>query len=107
MEKIRTPLLISFIVAISCFSFDLNAQTSIQNQRLSEKQQGLIPIATYTAIGDLQRLKPALHKGLDAGLTINEIKESMVHLYAYAGFPRSIRGLVLLWRSWMSVRLRV
>src|SRR5690606_22835092 len=26
-------------------------------------------------------------------LTINEIKESMVHLYAYAGFPRSIRGL--------------
>jgi alkylhydroperoxidase/carboxymuconolactone decarboxylase family protein YurZ len=78
---------------MSCFSLELKAQTSEQNQRLSEKQQTLIPIAAYTAIGDLQNLKPALHNGLDAGLTINEIKESMVHLYAYAGFPRSIRGL--------------
>src|SRR5690625_2846846 len=93
MKKLRAQLLISIIVAISCFSLDLKAQTSEQNQRLSEKQQGLIPIAAYTAVGDLQNLKPALHNGLDAGLTINEIKESMVHLYAYAGFPRSIRGL--------------
>jgi len=93
MKKFMTRLLISLLVAISCFSLDLKAQTSEQNQRLSEKQQGLIPIAAYAAIGDLQQLKPALHNGLDAGLTINEIKESMVHLYAYAGFPRSIRGL--------------
>jgi alkylhydroperoxidase/carboxymuconolactone decarboxylase family protein YurZ len=34
-----------------------------------------------------------LNEGLDAGLTINEIKEILVHLYAYCGFPRSIRGL--------------
>jgi alkylhydroperoxidase/carboxymuconolactone decarboxylase family protein YurZ len=26
-------------------------------------------------------------------LTINEIKEVLIHLYAYCGFPRSIRGL--------------
>lgn len=91
MKKIKTLLL--FTVILSSFSIDLKAQNSDQNQRLSKKQQELIPIATYTAIGDLQRLKPALHNGLDAGLTINEIKESMVHLYAYAGFPRSIRGL--------------
>ena len=93
MKKFSTQLLISLFVAISCLSLDLKAQNSEQNQRLSEKQQALIPIAAYTAIGDLQSLKPALHNGLDAGLTINEIKESMVHLYAYAGFPRSIRGL--------------
>lgn len=93
MKKFRTRLLIGLLVAISCFSFDLRAQNSEQNQRLSEKQQWLIPIAAYTAIGDLQNLKPALNKGLDAGLTVNEIKEAMVHLYAYAGFPRSIRGL--------------
>src|SRR5699024_4237975 len=93
MKKFMTRLLISLLVAISCFSLDLKAQTSEQNQSLSEKQKGLIPIAAYTAIGDLQQLKPALHNGLDAGLRVNEIKESMVHLYAYAGFPRSIRGL--------------
>lgn len=93
MEKFSIQLLISLIVVISCLSLDLKAQNSDQSQRLSEKQQTLIPIAAYTAIGDLQRLKPAIHNGLDAGWTINEIKEAMVHLYAYAGFPRSIRGL--------------
>jgi alkylhydroperoxidase/carboxymuconolactone decarboxylase family protein YurZ len=34
-----------------------------------------------------------LNEGFDAGLTINQIKEAIVHLYAYCGFPRSIRGL--------------
>ena len=93
MKIFSTPLLISLLLQISFFSLDLKAQNSEQSQRLSEKQKGLIPIAAYTAVGDLENLKPALHEGLDAGLTINEIKESMVHLYAYAGFPRSIRGL--------------
>ncbi|MBX2947232.1 MAG: carboxymuconolactone decarboxylase family protein [Cyclobacteriaceae bacterium] len=39
------------------------------------------------------KLKQALNTGLDAGLTINECKEVLVHLYAYCGFPRSIQGL--------------
>jgi len=30
---------------------------------------------------------------LDAGLTENEIKEVLVQMYAYAGFPRSLNGL--------------
>lgn len=89
MKKIKQLLL--FTVIISWYSFDLTAQNP--EQGLSEKQQALIPIAAYTAIGDLESLKPALHKGLDAGITVNVIKESIVHLYAYAGFPRSIRGL--------------
>jgi len=60
---------------------------------LTVKQQCIIPIAAYTAKGELQDLKSALNDGLDAGLTINEIKEVIVHLYTYCGFPRSIRGL--------------
>jgi len=63
------------------------------NNTLSVKQQSLIPIAAYTAKGDWQQLKTALNEGLDARLTVNEVKEVMVHLYAYCGFPRSIRGL--------------
>lgn len=31
--------------------------------------------------------------GLDRGLTVNEEKELMLQLYAYAGFPRSLNGL--------------
>jgi alkylhydroperoxidase/carboxymuconolactone decarboxylase family protein YurZ len=34
-----------------------------------------------------------LSKGLDAGLTINDTKEILVQLYAYAGFPRSLNAL--------------
>jgi alkylhydroperoxidase/carboxymuconolactone decarboxylase family protein YurZ len=63
------------------------------NQALSTKQQSIIPIATFTAIGDLAKLRTALHDGLDAGLTVNEIKEILVHLYAYTGFPRSLNGI--------------
>jgi alkylhydroperoxidase/carboxymuconolactone decarboxylase family protein YurZ len=53
----------------------------------------MIPIAAFTADGNLERLKPALEKGLDAGLNINEIKEVLVHLYAYTGFPRSLNAM--------------
>jgi alkylhydroperoxidase/carboxymuconolactone decarboxylase family protein YurZ len=34
-----------------------------------------------------------LHKALEEGLTVNEIKEVLVHLYAYTGFPRSLNAL--------------
>jgi 4-carboxymuconolactone decarboxylase len=64
-----------------------------QNQTLSTGQQSIIPIAAFTAMGDLEKLRTALHEGLDAGLTVNEIKEILVHLYAYTGFPRSLNGI--------------
>lgn len=38
-------------------------------------------------------------QGLEAGMTINEIKEILVQTYAYAGFPRSLRAL----QTFMSV----
>jgi 4-carboxymuconolactone decarboxylase len=63
------------------------------NQALSTKQRGIIPVAAFTANGDLDKLKTALQEGLAAGLTVNEIKEILVHLYAYAGFPRSLNGI--------------
>ena len=63
------------------------------NQALSAKQQSIIPIAALTATGDLDKLRPALHAGLEAGLTVNEIKEILVQMYAYAGFPRSLNGI--------------
>ena len=64
-----------------------------QASSLTAKQQAIIPIASYTATGDLNNLKIAINEGLDSGLTINEAKEIMVHLYAYCGFPRALNGL--------------
>lgn len=60
---------------------------------LNEKQQSIVTIATFTASGDLERLKKSLTEGLDAGLTINEIKEILIQLYAYTGFPRSLNAI--------------
>lgn len=69
-------------------------QTMNTDQSLSAKQQCIIPIAAFTAIGDLGRLKIALNEGLDAGgLTVNEVREILVQMYAYAGFPRSLNAI--------------
>ncbi|RZM25645.1 MAG: carboxymuconolactone decarboxylase [Pedobacter sp.] len=69
-----------------------NAQTK-SAQNLDQKQQAIVRISALTGKGELLKLKTALSAGLDAGLTVNQIKEVIVHVYAYAGFPRSIRGL--------------
>lgn len=69
-------------------------QTATASITLTDKQLSLIPIAAFTATGDIERLKPALVKGLESGLTVNEIKEALAHQYAYAGFPRSLNGLL-------------
>jgi len=71
-------------------------QTAVSVDALSAKRQGIIPVAAFTANGDLDRLKSAIYSGLDAGLSVNEIKEIQIHLYAYVGFPRALNGLATL-----------
>lgn len=61
--------------------------------QLVTTEKAIIPIAAFTANGDMKNLQVSLVKGLDAGLTINEIKEILVQMYAYAGFPRSLNAL--------------
>lgn len=82
------------IITISCLSFHLNAQNEMSNNQASTaKQQSIIAIAALTAKGDLSNLNTELNAGLDAGLTVNEIKEILIHLYAYCGFPRSLNAI--------------
>jgi 4-carboxymuconolactone decarboxylase len=60
---------------------------------LTERQRAIAVIAAFTAVGRQTDLRDALIDGLDAGLTISEITEVLVQMYAYAGFPRSLNGL--------------
>lgn len=93
MMKTRKLALIGLAITC-CLSGSLNAQNESEPKKaLTKMQRCIVPIAAYTAKGDLHQLNSALNEGLDVGLTINEIKEVIVHLYAYCGFPRSIRGL--------------
>ena len=67
--------------------------TSIASELLSVRQQAILPIAAFAAVGDLPRLNTALNQGLDTGLSVSDAREVLVQLYAYAGFPRSLNAL--------------
>lgn len=88
--RLTTLLAVVFFSTILFFG---NAEAQIVNSTLNTKQQSIVTIAAYTANGDLDRLNIALNEGLDAGLTVNEIKEVLIQLYAYTGFPRSLNGI--------------
>ncbi|SFL41756.1 carboxymuconolactone decarboxylase family protein [Pelosinus propionicus] len=90
-KKIAAILTGVFLFVISMTAVS-QAQTAIHSG-LNAKQQGMVTIAAFTARGDLERLKIALNEGLDVGLTVNEIKEILVQMYAYCGFPRSLNGI--------------
>lgn len=70
-----------------------------QQTALTPKEQSVILISAFSANGNMDKLQPAITKGLEAGLSVNEIKEIMVHLYAYTGFPRSLNALSLLMKT--------
>jgi 4-carboxymuconolactone decarboxylase len=96
MNMMKSNLLKSLgtlMVAIICCSYSANAQNMNETDKLSAKQQSIVTIAAFTANGNQKSLNKSLWEGLDAGLTINEIKEVIVQLYAYAGFPRSLNAL--------------
>ncbi|WP_093026050.1 carboxymuconolactone decarboxylase family protein [Pustulibacterium marinum] len=88
-----TTILLLFFFTINIEN--MNAQTNEKAvfTALNEHQQHMAAIAALTATGNTALLKTKLNDGLDAGLTINEIKEALTQLYAYCGFPRSLNAL--------------
>jgi 4-carboxymuconolactone decarboxylase len=91
MILICPHVLILFILVIS-INYPMHAQNELTSP-LDAKQQSIITISALTTTGDIPKLKQALNAGLEAGLTVNEIKEVLVQLYAYCGFPRSLNGI--------------
>jgi 4-carboxymuconolactone decarboxylase len=92
MKRKITTILAGLLISLAGIAAPSEAQ-SMKTEGLNAKQNGIVTIAAFTASGDLPKLKTALTEGLDAGLTVNEIKEVLVQMYAYAGFPRSLNGL--------------
>ena len=106
MNRIITMLQAIILASIFIFAAISEAQNMDKNQTLNTKQQSIISIAAFTAKGNMGKLKAALNKDLDAGLTVNEIKEILVQMYAYCGFPRSLNGIGAFWALWKSGRRR-
>jgi alkylhydroperoxidase/carboxymuconolactone decarboxylase family protein YurZ len=84
---------VEWLEKVTDAQYNAEARPMNTTHALSAKQRSIIPIAAFTATGDQERLKTALTEGLEAGLTVKEIKEVLVQMYAYAGFPRGLSGI--------------
>ena len=72
---------------------DSPAAGGVVEQGLSPRQRAIPLIAAAMASSNMPALDRALNQGLDAGLTVSEVREILVQLYAYTGFPRSLNAL--------------
>lgn len=91
MKIVATIPALAFLVF---WTTNIKAQTHMDTyQNLNRKQQDIVGISALTANGDVVGLKRYLGNGLDDGMTISEIREILVQLYAYCGFPRSLNGI--------------
>ena len=83
------------IILIYLFCFPLISGAAIsESDVLSSRQKSIVDISALTATGQISSLKDILNSALDNGMTVNEVQEVLVHVYAYAGFPRSFNGMM-------------
>ena len=87
--KPRKPLSLA-VAAATLLAASFSPSASAE---LTSREASIVPIAAFTANGNQEQLKKALAKGLDNGLTVNEIKAVLEQMYAYTGFPRSLTAL--------------
>lgn len=60
---------------------------------LSLRHRSLVTIVALAAMGDDDQLDVYLRRGLESGLTRNQIAEALTHLAFYAGWPRATKAL--------------
>lgn len=88
MKKYLLALVCSFLTFLN-----VSNAKELELKLLDKKERSIVEISALTAIGDTKKLIPVLNQALDNGLSINEINEVLVQIYAYAGFPRSLGGI--------------
>lgn len=89
--KSRILLAVGMICSVLIIINIMEAQEKMNV--LNEKEEIFVLVSASAARGDQIALKAALASGLDAGITVNELKEILVQVYAYCGFPRSLNAL--------------
>ncbi len=88
-HKRITGLVAASLLGGSCLhAYDWKAA----REALSPQEQSIAETAALSAVGDLKKLAPAFDRALDNGLTVNELKEIVLQLYAYVGFPRCLNA---------------
>lgn len=70
----------------------VSAKEEHMTTSLTQKQEAVSAVAALAAVGDLEKLSAAYNEALNAKLSINELKEITLQLYAYTGFPRCLNA---------------
>ena len=60
---------------------------------LSPRDRSLITVSALIAGGNTEQLASHLHRARDNGLTETELKEAIIHLAFYAGWPRAMSAI--------------
>src|SRR5437899_2905476 len=60
---------------------------------LSPRDRSMITCAALIAGGNIEQLRSHLARGIDNGLTETELKEAIIHLAFYAGWPRAMSAI--------------
>src|SRR5690606_8821354 len=75
------------------FTLEYGYADIFSKDNLDEKYREIATISALTAIGTAQsQLKFHINSGLNIGLTEEQIKEIMLLMTVYAGFPSAVNG---------------
>jgi 4-carboxymuconolactone decarboxylase len=73
------------------FTLEFAYADILSRDNLSKKHRQIATIAALTALGNAQpQLKFHINAGLNIGLTVEEVREIMLLMTIYAGFPSAI-----------------
>lgn len=64
-------------------------------EELSQRDRSLVTVAALIANGNAEQLSGHMQRALDNGLTETELKEVIIHLAFYAGWPRAISAIAV------------
>jgi 4-carboxymuconolactone decarboxylase len=59
---------------------------------ISKRDRSLITVAALTALYRTDQLRSHVNRALDNGVTPDELKEVMIHLSFYSGWPTGVNG---------------
>ena len=67
-----------------------------EREDLSKRDRSLVTIAALTALGKTEQLKFHLGFALRNGVTSDELKEALLHLAFYSGWPNGMGAMSVL-----------
>jgi 4-carboxymuconolactone decarboxylase len=70
-----------------------------EGQDLTPRDRSLVTIAALAAMGEDAQLDAYLRRGLESGLTRDQITEALTHLAFYAGWPRATKAMAAVTRA--------